>query len=308
MKFKKWNYQLIFGTLFVSVLLIIAIVGPEINSLQESATERARAVINEDGSISKPPFPPGKDYLLGTDDFGISLLSKLLVGTREVFIFMIGITLIRFLIGIPLGYFSYYNNPLHSTINAWNKIFTYIPVIFTVIVVFNIPYIFYAPNRMVWMMFIIALIEVGRVALMYRSSIETIAVKPFITAAISTGTTRRRLFRKYYIPLTLPEIIVQMIIDFGRNMFLIGQLGIIGIYISYKVTWIPARYFELGGVHQEFQDAHSWPLLFRQLGTFIYTAPWIPLIASAAITVVVLGFLMFAEGLRKHFQKRQAYL
>mgnify|MGYP001342038976 CR=1 FL=1 len=102
---------------------------------------------------------------------------------------------------------------------------------------------------------------------------------------------------------------MQVIIDFARNMFLLGQLSIIGIYVSHNARWIMSRGFEYNPVlYQDFENVHSWTIFFRDIGSTIHFTPWVPLVACAAITLVVVSFFVFAEGLRKFFNKQQAYL
>lgn len=302
---KKRNWQLIIGLIFVALLAFISIFGPHFPNLSPEL-KSVKELINEDGSISKPPHPPSLKYPFGTDWSGGGILSKLILGLNEVLVIIFGITLVRYLISIPLGFMSHYYKWANGIHEVWNKFFSFVPSIFMIIIVFNIPYIHYSPNRYVWIIFIIALLEVGRVADVTKSQIQSIAQKEYITAAISTGTSQKRLFKNYYFPALLPEMVVNMILDFSRNLFLIGQLGIINIIISYKTEW-NFENLEWGKVYESYKHVYSWPILLNNIGQDIWIAKWIPLIACGAIAFLVLGFFVLAEGLRKHFNKRQSY-
>ncbi|MGM8214900.1 ABC transporter permease [Bacillaceae bacterium W0354] len=302
---KQRNWHLIFGVAFLAFIAFISIFGPHFPNLKPEL-ESVKALINDDGSIRRLPFSPSLEYPLGTDRTGGDMLSRLIIGLNEVLVIILGITFVRYLISIPLGFMSYYYKAANWVLEIWNKFFSFVPSIFMIIIVLNIPYIYYAPNRYIWIIIIIALLEVGRVAEVTRSQVETIAQKEYITAAIASGTSEGKLFRKYYFPALLPELAINMILDFSRNLFVIGQLGIIQIFISYKTKW-NFENLEYGRVYQSYDDVNSWPIFLQNIGEDIWLSEWIPLATCGAIVFLVLGFFVFAEGLRKHFNKRQSY-
>jgi peptide/nickel transport system permease protein len=86
-------------------------------------------------------------------------------------------------------------------------------------------------------------------------------------------------------------------------MFIIGQLGIINIYISHEIRPMDDPLsFELHNV------TNAWPQFMENIIKDLYTAPWIPLSACVAITISVVGFFMLGEGLKKYFKKTGDYI
>ena len=61
---------------------------------------------------------------------------------------------------------------------------------------------------MIWVIVIIALLDVGRVAEIITTNMKAIQKMPYMEAAISTGTSLVKLVRRYYFPILIPEIIV----------------------------------------------------------------------------------------------------
>jgi peptide/nickel transport system permease protein len=72
----------------------------------------------------------------------------------------------------------------------------------------NLPYLIYSPYRMIWVIVIIALLDVGRVAEIITTNMKAIQKQPYMEAAISAGTSPVNLIRRYYFPILIPEIIV----------------------------------------------------------------------------------------------------
>ncbi|WML50580.1 ABC transporter permease subunit [Neobacillus sp. PS3-34] len=112
------------------------------------------------------------------------------------------------------------------------------------------------------------------------------------------GCTPGRLFLKYYFPVIMPHIIVQLVHDFGRVLFMIAQLGIIHIFVQYKFIYLD------NGSYKVENTSNAWPTLFSNITQDIRIYRWIPYTVLAAMGLTILALNLFADGLQKHFEKK----
>src|SRR5215207_1111884 len=96
------NWTLIAGLVFVGLMTLIAIIGPDLapqDPMQENYT------LAVDGQIRTPPYPAFEisGYPLGTDRWGRDLLSRILWGVRPTMIMVASVAAFRLAVGIFLG-------------------------------------------------------------------------------------------------------------------------------------------------------------------------------------------------------------
>lgn len=88
----------------------------------------------EGGKVAKAPFPPSFENPLGTDNDGRDLLSLLIIGTKDTLRYIFLITIIRYLVAIPLAFLAAPKKGLaYMVAGTWNSLFSSIPTIFAAI-------------------------------------------------------------------------------------------------------------------------------------------------------------------------------
>lgn len=292
----KKNYSLIFGLIFLFFIFMIIFLGQYFPFVDKELTRTS--MIKTDEGIMIPPFPPMKGYILGSDNNGVDVLSRLVIGAKETFLIVLTIVIIRYLIAIPLGVFSFYNKFIRYILTGVNQMFSFMPPIFFIALFIGIPVIVFSESRPIWMIVIIAFVEVGRVADSIFQNLEEISKKSFVEAGITTGCTKTTLFRKYYWPPLLPQILIHFTNDIGRVLFIIAQLGLVGIYITHEFV------SQLGGSYLALNTSNAWPTMFSTLLHDIFGARWIPF-----ATVGFIGFSLFTinllvSGMKTYFDKK----
>lgn len=174
------------------------------------------------------------------------------------------------------------------------------PSIFFIIVLLNIPSIMFSPDRNVLAVLAIALTEGGRVATVFFDTMTDIRRKPFMEAAIAAGGSRWNLFRRHYWPILRGHVVVQSLTEAARTMFLIAQLAFLQIFINQVFMSQEAL-----GVYLSVDQSHSWMSFFQEARLDVYVAPWIPVSGFLAITFVMVGLYLLAEGLQKWYLLKQ---
>ncbi|WP_163100396.1 ABC transporter permease [Peribacillus alkalitolerans] len=260
-------------------------------------------VMDENKKPVIPPYPPSEEHLLGTDNTGRDLLSLLVLGAKETLGIIALITLIRYLIAIPLAFFAHKNILGSRIILHWlNGFLSYIPTIVVVILLVTLPPILTTEIRPVYILLIIAFVEIGRAADMIKLEFDELSSKEFIKAGIACGASPLTMFKTYYLPFLYGKIAVYMISDLGRVLFLLGQLGFIGIFISQELVQ------QENGLSKLVNNSISWPAMFIDAFNDVRGPIWIPFFAALAMTYTIFTFNLLAQGLQNLLKKKVRYI
>ncbi|WP_423408869.1 ABC transporter permease subunit [Heyndrickxia sp. MSNUG] len=291
------NKSLTIGLLILSFLLVIAFTAPYLPFVDTSLKEQVMRQ-KEDGGYELPPFALSKEYPIGSDANGVDLLSKLLLGTKETLLTILAIALIRYIFAIPLALASFYSRFFHKILIVWNRLFSFIPPIFFIILIVGTPFIVFSENRYLWFMIVLALIEVGRVADIFYQGMLDIKKKPYVEAGIVAGSSALAMLRNYYWPPLRPFFIVQFFSDLGRILFLIGQLGIVEIFFSVQFV------SQLSGGYKAMNTSNIWPTYYLDLTKHIWSHPWLPITGTIAIGITIFAFSLTSNGLQQYFDRK----
>jgi peptide/nickel transport system permease protein len=290
------NWHLIIGTILLSILLIGTIMGAHFPYIKDGLKENR--MVMEDGNFERAPFPPSSKHLLGTDHDGRDLLSILLAGAKDTILLIFAITTIRYGLSLILVLLSFiWKKPFTWLINWWNQLSSGMPIIFAAILFITLPIFTFSPHRVVWVVIILALIEMGRVSYIMQQKILSISKAPFVEAGITIGSGPVRFFKNYYVPNLLPDLVVNFCVDLGRVALLLGQLGIFSIFATQLFVQTSYGFGELRNT------SLNWPTLLGNSRGDLLKAFWIPFFTASAITYLILTFNILGEGLRRHFEK-----
>ncbi|MDN3020115.1 hypothetical protein PH210_28645 [Paenibacillus sp. BSR1-1] len=109
------------------------------------------------------------------------------------------------------------------------------------------------------------------------------------------------MFKNYYFPVVIPHIIILIINDMGRILFLIAQLGVVHIYVTHKFI------SNEGPGYDVVNSSLAWPTMFETITADIFSYEWIPFSVIGAIAWTIYTFNMFADGLQKFFEKNTGH-
>ncbi|WP_442598228.1 peptide ABC transporter permease [Neobacillus sp. D3-1R] len=279
------------------LLLGITFLGEYLPFVDRELNE-TKYIWNEKHIPIAPPYAPSEDFILGSDRLGRDLLSLLIIGAKETLLFVVLITIIRYTMAVPLAYLAYKRIAgAQSIINWLNGALSYVPTIIIIVLFATLPPILTIDERPLYMMLLLASVEIGRVAKMVKHEIEDLTTKDFILGGISVGASSFRLIRKYYLPFLYDKILINMVTDLGKVMFLVGQLGFIGIFLSQELVQVDPGKFEI------LNRSITWPTFFMDSFRDIRASIWIPFYPALAITYTILTFNVLAQGLQNLFKK-----
>ncbi|MEK3733043.1 MULTISPECIES: ABC transporter permease [Paenibacillus] len=291
------NVPLWLGGFLIAFLLFVAFIGPYLPMIDMELNQERSRWVTED-KLALPAFKPSAKNWLGTDKNGVDNLSKLVVAAKSTLFMVTAIAVVRYLIGVPLGLLARKKRGFfHSLVSFMEQIFSFMPPIFAAALLLAIPFFLFTENRIAWAIVILAAVEAGRVATTVQEQANQLSREPFMEAGIALGLTSRKLMRNYYLPALVPQLIVNFCMDMGKAMLLLGQLAIIGIFISHE--WKEVEEYTM----QFVETGVNWATLLSSNRMDIYLGKMEFVIYPAgAMMLAIIAFNLFGEGLRRHFQ------
>lgn len=257
-----------FGLLIVIVLVLCAIFAPLIAPFdpnEQNLAIRLLPPIYENGSNSA--------YILGTDDFGRDLLSRIIYGARVSIMIGFISVVISLAFGLILGILAgYYGGLLDLIIMRIVDIMLAIPAILLAIVIVAIlgPSLYNA-------MIAIGIVGIPTYARIIRASVLSEKEKEYVIASRINGSSDLRLMLIVILPNCLSPIIVQSTMGFASAVLEAAGLSFLGLGAQPPLA--------------------EWGAMLSNSLQYITTAPWMILYPGLAIFLTVLGFNLIGDAL-----------
>ena len=225
-------------------------------------------------------LPPGGAHLLGTDNFGRDILSRIIWGTHldlqmgvfgVLFPFIIGTA-----IGATAGYFGSVVDMLLMRLLDVTVSFPFLVLIIAIVATLG-------PGLA---SFYIALALVGWVsyARLVRSRFLVLKHADFVLAAHSLGFSHGRIVLHHILPNAIMPALVFSMSDAVIDVVLGASLSYLGLGIQPPTA--------------------EWGLMIAEGQNFIATPWWMTVFPGLAIVLLATGFSLLADGVAEHFGLR----
>ncbi|MCI0545672.1 MAG: ABC transporter permease [Candidatus Rokubacteria bacterium] len=224
------------------------------------------------GNRLRPPGSPG--HLLGTDEFGRDLLSRLVWGARVSLLAGVGTAALAMLIGVGLGVVGgYYPGwPETLVMRATDILMAFPYILLAIAIVAGL-----GPglrNAMI----AIAIVGFPFYTRLTRSVVLTVREREFVEAARALGSPDGRILARHVMPHLLSPLIVALSLDVGAKILATAGLSFLGL-----------------GTQPPTADWGSMLATGRQ---FVILRPHVVLLPGLAIFVVVLALNLVGDALR----------
>ncbi len=225
---------------------------------------------------------PSASAWLGTDQFGRDLLSRLLYGARvsmAVSFAAVGMaTLIGGTIGLCAGYFG---GRVDLVLMRGVDVLMAFP---TLLLALAVVATFGGSTRNLILAVTLAYIPIfSRVV---RGSALSVKQNDFVEASRALGARDGRIMLRAVLPNVLAPIIVQATFNLSTAIMIEAALSFLGLGVQ--------------------PPAPSWGSMLSEARNFMELDPWLALAPGGAITLAVLGFNLFGDGLRDILDPRLA--
>ena len=171
------------------------------------------------------PFIEEKFYLLGTDEFGRDLFSRLIYGTRISIIVGFGAVVLSFIIGIILGFIAGYSGGfLDVLLNRFAEIFLAFPVIYLVVLILALF------GSSIYSIIIVLGIS-GWMSLfkIVKSEVLSIKQKDFFSTAELVGLKKSQLLLREILPVIIAPVLANLIFLFSNVVLAEAALSYLGL-------------------------------------------------------------------------------
>lgn len=266
-QFKK-NKSALVGAYIVLALILCAILAPILTQydplIQDLELRLIPPMWSEGGSFAN---------ILGTDDFGRDMLTRILYGARISLVIGIISVSISMFFGIIMGAIAgFFGGLTDLLIMRVVDIMLAIPAILLAIVIVSIlgPDLFNA-------MIAIGIVGIPTFARIVRSSVLGEKEKEYVVASKVNGSSDMRLIAKVVLPNCTTPIIVQATMGFASAVLEAAGLSFLGLGAQ--------------------PPTPEWGAMLADSLQFITTASWMIVYPGIAIFLTVMGFNLVGDGL-----------
>ncbi len=266
------NRQALLGLIIVVGLILVALLAPFImphNPNQPSLFIRYQS----------PDFFAG-DYILGTDDLGRDVLSRIIIGSRitlQIGIIAVGLSLV---LGVVLGGIAgYVGGNLDELIMRIMDIILSFPSILLAILVVAI----IGPGFLNAML-AIAIVRTPQMARITRAQVLSLKEEDFVLAARALGCGHMQILFRHILRNAFAPMLVVATMGMGTAVIMEASLSFLGLGTQPPTV--------------------SWGRMLSAARESISFAPHVTFFAGMAIFITVLGFNLLGDGLRDIFDPR----
>lgn len=253
-----------FGGCIILVLLVMALCAESIAPFHYNATHARHRL-----------QPPSTTYILGTDNLGRDIFSRIVYGARISMIVSLsavclGITLAT-VVGTVSGYVGgAFDMLVQRVVDAWMA-FPWLVVLLSIMAVVG--------PGIVNLTLALGILVAAGTSRVIRSATLSVKEHTYIEAAHAVGATHGRILLRYILPNIMAPIIVTATVTMGFIILAESALSFLGF-------GVPPPY-------------PSWGLMLNGSGrVYMLKAPWMALWAGVAVSLAVFGFNMLGDALR----------
>ena len=220
-------------------------------------------------------------YLLGTDGLGRDLFIRIVYGARISLTVGFFAAFINFVVGVFYGAIAgYVGGELDNIMMRVIDILDSIPMTLYVILIMVV-----VGPGLVSIILALGLTFWVKMARIVRGQVLTLKQQEFVKAAVVTGADTRRIIIKHLIPNMMRPIMVNIAMQIPSAIFNEAFLSFVGLGISAPMA--------------------SWGTLCNDALAGIYVYPYQMVFPAIAISVTILTFNLFSDGLRDAFDPKQ---
>lgn len=217
---------------------------------------------------------PSAEHLLGTDNYGRDILSRILAGGKTSIFAALFIILIAGSLGSLIGLLAgYYRRRMDAVLMRITDVFQAFPDIVLAIAVAGV-----LGGGLVNAMLALIVTTWTQYARIARGAAVAVKEETYIQAARLSGCTDTRILFGHILPNIAGPLIVTAVLHVSTMMMGLAGLSYLGIGVQ-----IPAA---------------EWGAMISEGQKYLQQAPWTALAPSAVMVAVMMVFNMFGDQLR----------
>ncbi len=257
------------GLIYIAFVIIVAILAPIV--APHNPAEQFR-----DALLMPPAWIEGGSwsFILGTDDVGRDILSRLIYGARLSLLIGCLVVALSLVLGVFMGLVAgYFGGMIDTAIMRLVDIMLALPSLLLAIAIVAIlgPSIFNASLA-------ISFVSLPHYVRLTRASVLAEVNRDYVTASRVAGAGHFRLMFSVLLPNCVAPLIVQATLGFSAAILDMAALGFLGLGAQ--------------------PPTPEWGVMLADARQFINSAWWVVTFPGLAILVTVLAFNLMGDGLR----------
>ena len=223
-----------------------------------------------------------RSFPLGTDPYGRDVLSMMIIGSRvSLSVGFIAIA-IALLLGVTLGALAAYRGGWVDNVIMW-----LINVVWSIPTVLLVIAITFALGKGFWQIFVaVGLTMWVDIARVVRGEVLSIKEKEYVEATRALGYSTARTLLRHVLPGCMGAVTVVAASNFASAILLEAGLSFLGIGVQPPMP--------------------SWGMMVKDYSSYLLLdSAYLPLLPGAAIMLMVLAFMLLANGLRDSLDVRR---
>ncbi len=266
------NKKAVAGIIVIFIMLIIAIFAHQI-APHDPYEQNIMLRYQE-------PEGLGGEYILGTDNLGRDLFSRIIVGTRIsllVGLIAVGLSLV---IGVILGSLAGYVGGIVDEVimRFMDVILAFPSILLAIFIVATL-----GPG-FVNAMFAIAIVRIPSMARVTRSQVLSLKEEEFVEAAMAVGVSNFKILFKHILMNGFAPMMVIATLGMGTAIVTEASLSFLGLGAQPPVI--------------------SWGRMLAMGREAMRSAPHVTTYSGIAIVIAVLGFNLLGDGMRDVFDPK----
>ena len=268
--FLRANPMAVFGLVLLAALLFAVAFGSLLYDVSPTRLNILRRL-----------SPPSGLHWLGTDSLGRDVLARVLHGGRITLAIGIGVVALAFVIGVTAGLAAGY---LGGWVDTVVMRFADAMLSFPSLVLAIALAAAFGPS-LENAMLAVAITLAPQFARVARAQAVSIAVKPYVAAAVTLGLSRRRILFRYIFANGAGPLLVQATLALGAAILQTASLGFLGLGAQ--------------------PPAAEWGADVSINLEFVRGAPWVALAPGMGILLAVMAFNLIGDALADWLDPRR---
>jgi peptide/nickel transport system permease protein len=264
------NTELVIGSCIVGVLILAGLLAGVLSPHDPVKQEI-------DNTLAAPG---AAGHLLGTDQLGRDILSRLLYGARNDILVALAAVALPLLVGTLIGIVAGYRGGwLDSLLVGVIDVIIAFPIL---VLLIALVFVFGPGVRTI--IISVALVDWVVYARLARTSARREAAMEYVMAAQVGGIPTRRIIVRHIVPNLISQSIVYAMSDVVLAILFITTLGYLGLGIP--------------------PPAPDWGTMIAEAQPYINSKWWLAVIPGVAIIITGFGLSLIADGLARKFDSR----
>ena len=251
------------GLAIIGLLAVVSILAPFL------APHDPTAIHASDGLN-----PPSATYLLGTDNLGRDILSRIIYAARTSLFVALGSVLVAGAIGVPLGLIAgYAAGKIDSVImRVLDAILAFPVILLAILVVATLG------TQTINLILTIGFVFIPYFTRLVRGNVLTLKEREFVAASRASGADDGYLVTRVILPNILSPIVVQASLTMSLAVLIEAALSFLGLGVQ--------------------EPTPAWGSMLQNSQLYLREAPWFVFSPGICIFVSVLAFNLIGDGLR----------